>query len=489
MSSQNTLLTCADDAEIVRPKGTIVSRQVYRNKAAQGSGIYKAMDENGNIEIIGGPGVTTPSQLFAHAFFVDSVYGNDTGGGANTMMDNTNNPTNHKFATIGAALATAAAGDVIYVYPGIYFETNFYKDDVRYFLLPGVQLVGTIDNTTSGSGNEFYVYGYGQLIRSTSNLNAGMVQLNGPGKMFIECESIDGIGCNAIYAAGAGTLNVIANNVSSSDSRSAIRTNSPTGDCKINLQVRELLSGKVVDTNGGNNSPNVKIIANKISNTYGTAHPFGGSIADIHRGDVTIICDDIFDNSIFAGFGKDYTGSIAYSSSGAQGANATIIGNMICQNVTAIWSNGDDATAGVFKWTGNITATQSAVLFLFEDTPIISTYRFNGVFKGTTSPAGGAGIFELFVASATMKLFIDGEIHATTTDISGISKEGGAGPQIIIGDAKIITPSGGGAPHALNSSTALDTYVCITTCARTSANNNMTVVAAMGNDYQNAAVQ
>lgn len=56
MSSQNTLVTCADDSEVVRPKGAKVSRQIYRDKAEQGSGTYKAMDENGNIEIIGGPG-------------------------------------------------------------------------------------------------------------------------------------------------------------------------------------------------------------------------------------------------------------------------------------------------------------------------------------------------------------------------------------------------------------------------------------------------
>lgn len=58
MSSQNTLVTCADDVEVVRPKGTKVSRQVYRDKSAQGSGVYKAMDENGDIEIIGGPGAS-----------------------------------------------------------------------------------------------------------------------------------------------------------------------------------------------------------------------------------------------------------------------------------------------------------------------------------------------------------------------------------------------------------------------------------------------
>lgn len=56
MSSQNTLITCANDNEVKRPSGTMVSRQFYRDKSAQGSGIYKAMDENGNIEIIGGPG-------------------------------------------------------------------------------------------------------------------------------------------------------------------------------------------------------------------------------------------------------------------------------------------------------------------------------------------------------------------------------------------------------------------------------------------------
>lgn len=59
MSSQNTLVTCALDSEVLRPKGTLISRQVYRDKAPQGSGTYKAMDENGAIEIIGGPGAVS----------------------------------------------------------------------------------------------------------------------------------------------------------------------------------------------------------------------------------------------------------------------------------------------------------------------------------------------------------------------------------------------------------------------------------------------
>lgn len=63
MSGQNTLVTCALDAEVKRPSGTLVSRQFYRDKSAQGSGIYKAMDESGNIEIIGGPGAGSNSQL------------------------------------------------------------------------------------------------------------------------------------------------------------------------------------------------------------------------------------------------------------------------------------------------------------------------------------------------------------------------------------------------------------------------------------------
>lgn len=56
MSGQNTLVTLADDSEVKRPGGVEISRQFYRDKSPQGSGIYKAMDENGNIEIIGGPG-------------------------------------------------------------------------------------------------------------------------------------------------------------------------------------------------------------------------------------------------------------------------------------------------------------------------------------------------------------------------------------------------------------------------------------------------
>lgn len=56
MSGQPSLVTLALDAEVKRPDGVMIQRQFYRDKSPQGSGVYKAMDENGNIEIVGGPG-------------------------------------------------------------------------------------------------------------------------------------------------------------------------------------------------------------------------------------------------------------------------------------------------------------------------------------------------------------------------------------------------------------------------------------------------
>lgn len=65
MSGQNTITTLATDAEVKRPLGTGISRQFYRDKSAQGLGTYRAMDENGAVEIVGGPGAGVGGQLSA----------------------------------------------------------------------------------------------------------------------------------------------------------------------------------------------------------------------------------------------------------------------------------------------------------------------------------------------------------------------------------------------------------------------------------------
>lgn len=56
MSAQGGLIEVGTDLEMNRPAGIITQRQVYRRPSAQGSGVYCAMDENGAVEIIGGPG-------------------------------------------------------------------------------------------------------------------------------------------------------------------------------------------------------------------------------------------------------------------------------------------------------------------------------------------------------------------------------------------------------------------------------------------------
>lgn len=81
---QPSLITLANDSQVKRPGGVGIQRQFYRDKSSQGSGIYKAMDENGNVEIIGGPGagIFPVYQNGTFTLSADGLVGSGEVGGA-----------------------------------------------------------------------------------------------------------------------------------------------------------------------------------------------------------------------------------------------------------------------------------------------------------------------------------------------------------------------------------------------------------------------
>lgn len=76
MQGQPSLITVTADAFVKRPGGVGIQRQFFRRPGAQGTGVYCAMDENGAVEIIGGPGSMAGGIPF----------GNDTDVAANNVQ-------------------------------------------------------------------------------------------------------------------------------------------------------------------------------------------------------------------------------------------------------------------------------------------------------------------------------------------------------------------------------------------------------------------
>lgn len=72
MSGQNTLVVIAETAQVKRPSD-IYNWQFYRGTQAAGAGVYQAMDTNGVIEVIGGPGAGVGGQLSVQVTYVEGT--------------------------------------------------------------------------------------------------------------------------------------------------------------------------------------------------------------------------------------------------------------------------------------------------------------------------------------------------------------------------------------------------------------------------------
>jgi hypothetical protein len=93
--------------------------------------------------------VTTATSIFnasTNVLYVDSVKGNDS--------------TRRPFKTLNAANTAAAAGQLVYVFPGVYYGTNLGKDKVNWHFCPGVSLENT---------NGDYIFADNEPLATTTN--------------------------------------------------------------------------------------------------------------------------------------------------------------------------------------------------------------------------------------------------------------------------------------------------------------------------------
>lgn len=416
--------------------------------------------------------------------YVDGTYGNDASAIKNSSV--------FKYQTISAAVSVAVSGELIYVMPGFYFENInlFQANDLYYYFMPDTFMLGaTIQSIGYALCN---VFGYGSFYNFTS-----IIDLQSSANVFVECNRLEQISGGTAQAPirmrGFDTLEVVTNYMKTTDTGACIRIEA-SGTSKSFVTVREEMLGRALDANfGSNNLPYLKLVANRITNDYGTAAAFSGTIANINRGDINIYCDDMKDNSVFGGNGNDRDiGSFFFQSfDNPYVAKANIVGNLTADNITGVWTNRSIAVAS-FQWKGNITTPNSCTFRSFNDGtgPCDATHRFTGNFKGVRPPVtvGGIGTFEL-AAVGTMKMYIDGTVENTQVDSAGISKSNDPAIQVVVGEVKILTTVFAGTAPALNSVTALDTYKTIHSCARQQPNINMTNSIVGSVDYQDITIQ
>lgn len=145
--------------------------------------------------------------LGTNLIFVDSVTGNDTSG----LRGYRNAP----FLTPAAALAAAASGDTIIVFPGTYsVTTSLLKSGVNWFLYPGsrLQCTNSAIYMFDDGGNTVvsYIGGFGRL---TTVASGKLVQLTGSNSyVVINCQEVN---CNGGISAnltdGLLSLTVVDN--------------------------------------------------------------------------------------------------------------------------------------------------------------------------------------------------------------------------------------------------------------------------------------
>jgi hypothetical protein len=427
--------------------------------------------------------------IMDNAVFVDAVWGDDSTGQPSNFTK--------KYKTIQAGITSAVANgiELIYVMAGNYTEnTNLIGRS--YYFSPNTNMTGVVIDSSGNGGFGVIackVYGYGNFFGTTSIIN-----LNSAGNIYFECNKLEQIAGGSpdapIKTKGNDVLEVSCNYMKTTATGACMRIEG-SGNSKSFITVKEEMIGRALESNFGSGSvPYLKLVSNRITNNYGIASPFSGTIATIARGDINIYCNDIRDNSVYPATGLDkYCGSIFYRGGGAPFlCSAKIYGNMISDNVAGIWVNA--GTLGTsFEWHGDITAPNSCVFLSFNDGAgaTDNKYKFNGYFKGTKPPTatvGGIGAFEL-KSVGVMKIFIDGVVENLLPDLAGISKSNDPAIDVILGVIKILTTVSVGTAPALSSVTLADTYKTAQICARQQPNINMTNSIVGSVDYADATIE
>lgn len=197
----------------------------------------------GPIGPVGPPGPGANAQVLANAIFVDSQFGNDTTAIPYSLMDSTTNTIDHKFQTIGAALAVALTLNpkpAIIVYPGTYSVQNIYGNGIIYYFYPGATV------TSAGTGGQAI---FQPTIASQSCIVYGKADFNGTSLgviksivdsfLHFEANNANALTNSVFYTDGK--LEIKARDISS-DNNSAIHIGSSVTASTTNYLLAEALT-------------------------------------------------------------------------------------------------------------------------------------------------------------------------------------------------------------------------------------------------------
>ena len=304
--------------------------------------------------------------------YVDGVNGNDAAAVKYNSF--------HPYKTIGAALAVASLGDVIYIRPGTYSTgfVNLFKDGITYNCMPGTFINQAYFNVIAGQSCT--VIGEGIFDSSGTKILDSLVL----GTFYMEALDIKGIQNTINYSAGKVTLNVRDIDCYNQGTINLVDTLSldPTNNLSINcrdIKSNTFAAGPNPTINNVTGGPGldatVKVVARYI---YGTPNSdaeimnFDNYIVPNNRTTIEIIADRVIPlnltgtNALVTMFFCDNTKyiintkmdtrgssrSCVYILAPMVGTDVSIIGEYLSGGDTAIKSTG---TGGIVRLDGNFT--------------------------------------------------------------------------------------------------------------------------------------
>lgn len=492
MSSQPSLISVAEDTHVQRPS-SYSQWQFFRDTAAAGAGTYWAMNKDGIKELIGG-GAGGGAQLFVNAFVVDAAFGNDTGAVFSSLMDDTNNPTTHKFATIIAALAATTGRQLIIVYPGVYVEnSNLFKNNVVYYFYPGATVFGFFSNTETGEITDVF----GSAIFQSSAANF----IDMPtGRLYIEGDEIsNGLLNGRVVNIGSAAANdeapvVIVNTKQNlfSDSN-CVRMRATGPDARLYVTVGGRMfhttaapSNEMIQVGGPGGETHFQGEAYiKSVGGYWTSPNYaagGGSLFELgnanENGAMALIQ---IDGDIYDVHTDPASTRSVVTCQFCEFTRIIINGNFYGQNQQALIVSDSPSGNTIFTWNGNIY-TDRIILSMTDafGTAAHQEVRLNGeaitIEPTTAISINGAG-------TQVPKLILNGSLYNNSVGGIGVTKTLAAA-ELLFTNYKIVT--GGGAAVSTG---AADTYLVIHSLARNNANVNGTNAITGSIDYVDALVQ
>lgn len=383
-------------------------------------------------------------QLYANALFVDAVFGDDTNAAKYSLMDSTTNVAIHKYKSIIAATNAALPGELIIVYPGIYFESNnLYKDGISYYFYPNAvvnSFGGSAIFQITGANHVCKIYGKADFYNQSTG---GVVRSVQHGTIYFEANDVRGLS-NPIEVK-EGFAEIIIHDLSS-DQNAAVNIftgyASPFSDNSVSITANIIKN----DTNNGNNSVlslasnanagfkgNIKIVANKlIGSAFGNNHvvefrnrPVAGTktLIEVTAKSIETPLSTNGQDLVFCWLTND--------------TDYILNGNV---NVPVGLRTGIVFLFGYsnskFTFNGNVTTFDGVAVNVGNTTGLDAT--LNGIFKST-----GSAPNTINISPTSANVYINGQVINSFAGGNGINKTVSApAAQLIAETLKIITNAG-----------------------------------------------